>query len=52
MEQQPFKRKSKTKSKDRQEVTWEEMRSLDKSLEAKVWELAQRYGYTREVPAN
>jgi len=52
VQQQPFKRKSKTKTKDRQEVTWEEMKSLDASLEAKVWELAQRYGYTRDVPTN
>lgn len=28
-------------------VTWEAMRSADAGLEAKVWELAQSYGYSR-----
>lgn len=28
-------------------VTWEWMRAADASLEARIWELAQTYGYSR-----
>lgn len=31
----------------RQTVSWEMMQSVDADLEAKVWELAQSYGYSR-----
>ena len=50
VKQQEFKRKSKTTN--AYKLTWEEIRALDPELEAKVWELAQLYGYGREVPVN
>ncbi|GMH61451.1 hypothetical protein TL16_g03256 [Triparma laevis f. inornata] len=51
IKQQEFKRKSKTTN--AYKLTWEEIRALDNGeLEAKVWQLAQHYGYGREVPVN
>jgi hypothetical protein len=44
-----FKRKSATKVQEM--VTWEEIRDVVGSeWEEKVWAVAQRYGYTREMP--
>lgn len=44
-----FKRKSATKVQEM--VTWEEIRDVVGSeWEEKVWVVAQRYGYTREMP--
>jgi hypothetical protein len=45
-----FTRKSKTTVQEK--VTWEEIRQVaGPEWEEKVWAAAQRYGYTRDVPA-
>lgn len=44
--QKPFTSK-RGKGPTRQTVSWEMMQSVDPTLEARVWELAQSYGYSR-----
>ena len=46
LKQKPFSSKSNGRRKI-QYVSWDAMRSADAELEAKVWELAQLYGYSR-----
>ena len=50
VEARPFTRKSATKK--QMQLTWEKLRDVDEELEARVWQIAQRYGYTRDVPSS
>lgn len=46
LRQKPFSSKRSGK-RTVQYVSWDAMRSADAALEAKVWELAKSYGYSR-----